>query len=511
MPKSVADAAALPAATDVEALPVSVAGPFRRLLAALEAAGLRYCHWKSNLRLLDSLTGEDDLDLLVHRADATAVCALLAKAGFKLARSGGGLDHPGVIHALALDDPDQRILHAHLYFQVLTGDSLVKSYHLPLEKTLLDGEARLHGVRVPEPEVELAVFLLRILLKHRALSEVMLVNRDNVGVADELAWLLQRADWAATRATLVQWMPDADPALFDAMQEAVAVPGAIWRRITLAHRIVPHLRNLRRIAPGAEVWSRGKRLRVLVLEKFRRHKDMQLVTGGILVAMVGPKAVGKSTLGGMLAATFGEHLDLRRVHVGKPPATWLTLAPGLMIPLARKLLPGQRSGAYERTDVDRSAPKRYSLIHVLRMTMLAYDRRALLRRCWRDAASGRIVMTDRYPSLTVGAMDSCRFSEDDITNSNSMLARWLMRQERALCRNLPQPDLILRLEADIGTTLQRDALRIKPGGPDAEAVLRRWTRETTGDFGNAPVVQIDTKCAREVSAAAAVRAVWDAL
>ena len=36
----------------------------------LRLAEVRYCHWKSNDMLLKSATGENDLDLLVHRHDA---------------------------------------------------------------------------------------------------------------------------------------------------------------------------------------------------------------------------------------------------------------------------------------------------------------------------------------------------------------------------------------------------------------------------------------------------------
>jgi len=41
----------------------------RALFDSLRRAGVRYCHWKSNWRLRETLRGETDLDLLIHRGD----------------------------------------------------------------------------------------------------------------------------------------------------------------------------------------------------------------------------------------------------------------------------------------------------------------------------------------------------------------------------------------------------------------------------------------------------------
>ena len=42
----------------------------------LRAKAVRFCHWKSNDMLARSLSGENDLDLLVHRNDARRGAAI---------------------------------------------------------------------------------------------------------------------------------------------------------------------------------------------------------------------------------------------------------------------------------------------------------------------------------------------------------------------------------------------------------------------------------------------------
>lgn len=490
-------------------MPAACAGPVGELIAALDAAGVRFCHWKSNIRLGHSLEGGEDLDLLVHRGDAESFVVALLGAGFKLARSASNIGHPGVFHAFALDETRARLLHVHAYFQIITGDSLVKSYRLPLEDVLLSHTRVLMGVRVPKPEVELALFALRIALKHTDPIETAMANRGYGEVVRELAWLEAAADRCTAAALWCAWIPGAEPESFDAALAAIADPRAIFRRVALGWRLARLLRGWRRLGPASAALSRWRRVAVMALGRIRRRRDLTLQTGGLIVAIVGPKATGKSTLGVELAKRLSTHLDVRRVHAGKPPATALSFGPRLMIPLARALFPRERPSEYEKPE--KRSEAHYSVLYVLRMTLLAYDRRALIRRCWRAAAAGAIVVTDRYPSGTVGAIDSGCFDDAAIAACGSPPKRWLMRCERALCAGLPQPDLVVRLVVAKATAVRRDAERTKDGGPDADAVLRRWEIETYADFSPTPVVTINTDRPLEETAANVTRSVWAGL
>ena len=65
----------------------SVRGPALELVSvlcrALEDAGVRYCHFKSNEGIELSASGENDLDLLVHRADTQRFDRVITGLGFK--------------------------------------------------------------------------------------------------------------------------------------------------------------------------------------------------------------------------------------------------------------------------------------------------------------------------------------------------------------------------------------------------------------------------------------------
>jgi thymidylate kinase len=207
-----------------------------------------------------------------------------------------------------------------------------------------------------------------------------------------------------------------------------------------------------------------------------------------------------------VARILGDYFDVRKVHVGKPPATLASLLPRLALPLARRGLPGQRSSVHESLGTGPGKP--YSLLHVLWLAVLAHDRRALLRSSWRHAAAGSIVIADRYPSATIGAIDSSRFDDEALARCGPGLKRWLMQRERAFYTGLPQPCLVIRLTAPIETSLQRDAARNKKEGPDPAAVERRRKVETETEFPASHVTTVNTDQPLDDTLKAVLKAVW---
>jgi thymidylate kinase len=481
----------------------------RTFIETLNRKAVRYCHWKSNIRLPDTLSGVEDIDILVNRGDAEAFREAMLKNGFKRAQSRSGIGHPGVFHALSLDEATGELAHLHAYYQIVSGDSLVKNYRLKIEDLLLHDTIDTHGVMVPSREAELVVFALRMILKHVSPVEILMVNRHYSGVAHEMAWLRQQADADRAAALCTAFFPSISPLLFKQMLDAIGNESALARRIVLGWQIAWRLRGERRLGFLHASLSRSWRVFSLLLGRIRRRKDLALQTGGLVVALVGPKATGKSTLSNAIAKRLGRELNVQRLHVGKPPATALTFITRAFMPIARQLFKSERPSEYQKPE--RRHEQNYSLIHVVHMTLLAYERRNLLRRAFRMAAAGDIVVCDRYPSSTIGAIDSSCFDDAAISKCGSSLKRRLMMMERALYKSMPKPDLVIRLMAPINTTIQRDAERVKAGGPDCEAVQRRRVLESEADYDGLPVVHIDTNRSINETIRDVVSTVWAAL
>jgi MoxR-like ATPase len=95
----------------------------------------------------------------------------------------------------------------------------------------------------------------------------------------------------------------------------------------LGWQVAWRLRHLRRLGPLRATASRYRRLLLFVTGRLSRRRDLAVRTGGAIVALVGPKGTGKSTIGGQLAGRLGRYLCVLRIHVGKPPATLLSIVP----------------------------------------------------------------------------------------------------------------------------------------------------------------------------------------
>ena len=80
------------------------------------------------MALEESLLGQTDIDLLIHRKDANLFRTILSHLRFRPATTDGEA-FPSVEHYFALDEESGVLVHVHAYFRVITGESLSKNYY----------------------------------------------------------------------------------------------------------------------------------------------------------------------------------------------------------------------------------------------------------------------------------------------------------------------------------------------------------------------------------------------
>src|SRR5207247_1693003 len=106
----------------------------RPVLDALDRAGVRYCHWKSNHNLASALRGETDLDLLVHRGDAARFRSIVEHAGFRPTTTSGC---PSIANYYDFDAESGKLVDLHVYYRVVAGPPH-KNHNLPPERPALE-------------------------------------------------------------------------------------------------------------------------------------------------------------------------------------------------------------------------------------------------------------------------------------------------------------------------------------------------------------------------------------
>ena len=465
------------------------------LVEQLGDADVRYCHWKSNWNLSETLAGKTDLDLLVHRQDATSYRRILHDLGFRPAVEHGSAPFPSVEHHHALDDASGELVHVHSYYRVISGGSLAKNYHLPLEEMLLHNVAREGSVVVPSRGAEVTMFVLRMSLKHTTLAELMMLRRQWANVRRESAWLVTPDAQTEAEALLPVWLPAFDAKLFAAALDALTQPASVGRRVVLGRRVRSELRQYARSARLRAWLAEVRELAARARHRSRgSRKGLSPAGGGAVIAFVGPEATGKSTLLADAESWLGAHFTVRRVHAGKPPSTFLTMAPNLLLPALRSLFPAQRSTRVTASPVaevaERESGNRFPILFGIRAVLLAYDRRALLTRAHATAANGAIVLSDRYPSVERGSLDGAQLGHDHALAPTGTVRRWLAGAEARLYRKIPPPDLVIYLTAPLEVALARNRSRSKVE-PESY-VLSRYERSSNLRFDRTTVHRVET-------------------
>jgi thymidylate kinase len=480
------------------------------LFERLEAEDIRYCHWKSNWVLEETVEGKTDLDLLVERQAAPAFRKLLQELAFRPAVDHGSPLFPSVEHYHALDESGE-LVHVHAYYRVISGDSLVKNYRFPVEEMLLGHTRKIGVVAVPSKGAELVVFVLRMCLKHTSAVELALLLRSFENVGREAAWLATDEARAEASALLPVWLPGFAPTLFEDALQALTDPAPLARRMLVARRVRAELRPYARHG-RAKAWSAGVRT-------FARHGLARLggtriklapATGGAVIAFVGVEASGKSTMLGGVQRWLGSHYTVRRIHAGKPPSTALTFVPNLLLPALRALVPDQRSTIVSARLTTEARPQRgrFPLLFGVRSVLLAHDRRALLTRAFASSANGTIVLCDRYPSSDDAPVDGAQLGVA-ATGVQDPIRKWLAEREARLYRDVPPADLVLQLTAPLDVTLERNRKRAKV--EPEEYVLSRHARSSSLEFDRVRVVKVDTNRPVDESARDIRRIIWEAL
>jgi len=451
----------------------------RATCAALASEGVRYCHFKSNTFLDRSRTGENDLDLLVARADEVRFAAVLHGLGFKLAsRPDGGL--PGVLDLYGLDPDAGRVVHVHAHFQLVVGDDLTKNYRLPLEEPFLN-EARPDGeFLVPPPELELILLLIRLGIKHLTWDAVA-TRRARIpeSAHAELADLETRADQAELERLLQRWLPFVERRTLEDCRRALKPSAGKPAGVRAGRRLLADLRSCTRRRRAADVglkfWRRATDIGARLASRPVPRK--RLAAGGAVIAIVGADGAGKSTAVEEVGKRIGKTFSATTLHLGKPPlsmASWTigNLARGRSAALKLSRLAGSQREPARATE------------QAVLAVLLARDRYLAFRRARRAATNGDLVICDRYPLRQLTRMDGPRVERVRNPARLRRLTDSLTAREIRYYEAITPPDVLIALLVDPETAVART-------GDSPDRVRERWQEVLAVDWEAVPAHVVD--------------------
>jgi thymidylate kinase len=489
------------------------------LINRFNQEGISYCHWKSNIDLAKTLEGELDIDLLVSNDSLGRAIDILMQLGFKPATSKWGPNPPGIFHYYGYDPNQDELVHLHMFARVLTGESFLKSHLLPFDEMLLENTYPVSGVRVTSKEAELVLFVLRMYIKYGSPLDIPRLLKSDRKVREEAEWLKNGSAMQQVGILLAKYCPVVSEKTFMACLEAILDGASFPKKWKLSYQIRRRLRIYRKYSGLSWFFGHIQLMTGNLIKKFRKQKGSKLLlSGGTIVAIVGADATGKSTMVSETSRWLRKNFVLNTVHAGKPPSTLLTVPINLLLALQHRLRRRPHSvGKLEKESlpnaggVDAGRKSLNSLIYAIRAVSLAWDRRALLWKVRRASANGEIIVCDRYPTNATGMMDSPRLLEDSSQKGFvSSIYNRLARIERTFYRQIPPPDIVLRLTVSLETAKKRNAAREIL---DDEIYLQNRHQQAKKWFmpGTRSIQDIDTDLPLAETLRAVKQAIWSAL
>jgi len=484
------------------------------LLAALDRAGVRYCHFKSNAHVAAGVEGLTDLDLLCERAQAELIDGMLAAHGYKRFPAHASRAYPGVDDYLGVDEQTGRLLHLHLHYRLIVGERFFKNYRLPWEEEFLrrrvvDDET---GVFVADPSLEWLLLVCRAALKIRwreRMGALFGTGRgESAGLREEHAWLAERVDARAPAEDAGRLLgAEASGLVADALAEDLR-----FRRLTALRRALlgnPKVLRAYGRLPALRIrWQRELRWAVGgVARRYLRRpvpSSRSGPAGGTIVAVIGSDGAGKSSVNEILHSWLRAKVDVIPIYFGSGQGH----ASILRWPL--KLVLGLRPSRSTPSTLDPEArrTRNVGFTRAVWALVLAREKRAKLRTAIRARERGFVVVCDRYPQTQVDGVNDGPILWRWRTSS-SRLRRALARWEDgvyALAADTP-PDVVIRLLVTPETASRR-----RPGDNPRELEYRtQLVKDLRFDGSRFGVLDVDADAELDSVALEVKRRLWPAL
>lgn len=462
----------------------------RNLCQKLSSEGIAYCHWKSNAMLDRSAVGDNDLDLLVGRADVHRFTDILCRLGFTRVQGPPEAQMPGVVDYYGHDPQADKWVHVHAHYQLILGHDATKNYHLPIERPYLESAVQSDLFKVPAPEFELVVFVIRMVLKHST-WDAILGRQGALSAAErqELEYLQTQVSptWMYVYDILNQYMPLLDVTLFDDCMRSLQPNCPFGTRVKvgqrLQNRLRAHARQSRMADLGLKLWRRAAgtvRRRILGRVPRKRMAD-----GGLMVALVGGDGAGKSTAVDELYTWLSRDFETIKVHMGKPAWSRTTVAVRGVLKIGRSLglYPYMRGPVQPTLEADLSVFPGYPWL--LRQVCTARDRYLTYAKARRFATNGGLAICDRFPLPRVMSTDGPECEQMTSPCEANRFIRFLAGLETKYYQQIMPPDLLVVLRVDPEIAVER-----RPDEDEA-SVRRRSAEVWQLDWEQIPAHVID--------------------
>ncbi|MBI5962702.1 MAG: hypothetical protein HY863_04445 [Chloroflexi bacterium] len=474
-----------------------------KLCKTLAIQKIDHCHWKSNTFLHRSANGENDLDLLVNRNHAQSFTEILYDLGFKEVLIPKEEELPGVRDYYGWDRKSGRLVHVHAHFQLILGNDLSKNYRLPIERVYLDSSVQGDLFRLPAREFELAVLVIRMILKHSTWDSILMrhgqLSKTERCELDDLS----TPETLSKVETVLPHLPGLTRSLFDLCLQSLQPGCPVWTRIKAGEQLQKVLRTCARYPHAFDVILKFSRRIWQPIQRrvFRYKPKNRFANGGLFIAIVGGDGAGKTTVIEELHHWLSGKFEVKKLHMGKPDWSWTTtIIRGILkIGTLLRLYPFEG-------DVYEESFQPHGLPWFMRAVCTARDRYLTYIQARRFSSNGSLVLCDRYSFADFMKMDGPQCKEA-IPNSNktNWFLRFLIDKENFYYQKIKLPDLLIVLKVDPEAAVQRKT-------EETETSVRARSSEVWGlGWEKLSAFEVNANRSKEEALAHVREIIWDHL
>jgi len=422
-------------------------------LSELEKAEINYVVWK-NIHMIDaSIDGLFNIDLFIPLSQRGRFIEYSKK--FNLIKADDSIiNYPWISHFYGLGKSDQ-IFHLHVYFKIITGESLIKEYILPFDDLLLENKIKhyKYNIWIVNERINRYLFFLRHLLKNGSIlsrlhylrslksykKEWESIGNGNIKDIEDLDFI---------NSNLIQYSNLSNKHLFGLPRVLTSI--RFRQRMNIFSRY-----NSLLISP-----YRCKLFLYRLVNKFTKKKKKMLINGGLILSFSGVDGSGKSSMAREISMMFSSTFNVSNYHIGKPHGDFI----GNLWHIYKKKM-------NKMSKRNKEIKNNSSFISSLLSILIALLRFKLARKIINKASNGDLVIVDRWPTSYLGGMDGPRIS---VNNESNFLIKRLSEYESWLYKNFPRPDICIFFVVSLETALARNNYRNKKNKETQAQIIQRY-------------------------------------
>jgi thymidylate kinase len=384
---------------------------------------------------------------------------------------------PGVRNFYGFDRKTGRLIHVHAHFQLILGNDLSKNYHLPLEEIYLASSVQQGLFRIPAPEFELVVLVIRLVLKHSTWDSIFMRHGHLSSSERHELNDLSTEETQSKVENVLCYVPGLSRSLFDLCLRSLQPGCPYWTRIQAGEQLQKVLSVCSRRPHGVDVLLKFTRRiwQPILSHVFRSAPKNRFANTGLLIAVVGGDGAGKTTLVDDLHTWLSGNFEISKVHMGKPDWSGITLLVRGILKIGTLLhLYPFEGDVYEEFHQPHGYP------WFLRSVCTARDRYLTYLRARRLSSNGGLVVCDRFsfPGFLATDGPQCEQAISSLKKA-SRLHHVLAKLERSCYEQIRLPDLliVLKVKPDVAVQRKRDESELSVRARSTEVWERDWTEK----------------------------------